>query len=67
MSATTRSAVLHFMTSRRGVVRGEWDDAQNFGVHVWLDRRVDEGSEITQADEGGGVRWPPDEDELSFA
>jgi HIRAN domain len=61
--ALDRARVRQFVVC--GVVRGGWDDAQNFGVHIWLDRRVDAGPEITQADEVGGVRWPPDDDEIS--
>jgi hypothetical protein len=46
-----------------GVLRGGSVDAPNIGIHVWLSRRLSQGPEIMQRDEGGLVSWPPYDDE----
>jgi hypothetical protein len=42
-----------------GLIRGGSSDTPFVGVHVWLDRRLTTGVEITFADEVGEVNWPP--------
>jgi hypothetical protein len=61
--ALDRAGVASFAVC--GVLRGGWQDAQYFGVHVWLDRRTRPGPSIEQMDEAGAVQWPPDLDEVS--
>lgn len=47
-----------------GVIRGGSKTARNLGVHVWLDRRLTAGPEITIAGDAGIVgHWPPSDDE----
>ena len=47
-----------------GVIRGGTNERPNLGVHVWLDRLLSSGPEISFSDDGGLVgNWPPRDDE----
>lgn len=47
-----------------GVIRGGSERRPNLGVHVWLDRLLTDGPQISQADDTGTVKnWPPRDDE----
>ncbi len=42
-----------------GVLRGGQLDAPNIGCHVWLNRRLTPGPDVTLADDAWSVPWPP--------
>jgi hypothetical protein len=54
----------HISFSVCGVIRGGTIERPNLGVHVWLERRLSPGPEISFGDDSGLVsNWPPRDDE----
>lgn len=47
-----------------GVIRGGSEQADKYGVHVWLDRLIEPGPEVNVQGDRFAVRWPPGKAEL---